>query len=51
MAALGMDVTVEWFDAGHLGGIANPTTGLRQTATMLAFAERLTTARAPLPVT
>jgi hypothetical protein len=34
MAALGKDVTVEGFNAGHLGGIANPATGLGHTGTV-----------------
>ena len=50
MAALGKDVTVEWFDAGHLGGIANPATGIQHTGLMLAFADRITSERAPLPI-
>jgi dipeptidyl aminopeptidase/acylaminoacyl peptidase len=42
MAELGKDVAVEWFEAGHQGGIASPALFLEQTRTMLAFAERVT---------
>ena len=45
MAELVKDVEAEWFDAGHLGGIASPATGLRFTQRMLEFAEQVTVGR------
>jgi dipeptidyl aminopeptidase/acylaminoacyl peptidase len=38
--ALGKDVTVEWFDAGHLGGVADPSLDLHHTSQILTFVQR-----------
>src|SRR6478609_8881841 len=38
MAELGKEVTVEWFSAGHSGGVADPALDIAHTELMLAFA-------------
>jgi len=40
MAELGKEVEVEWFAAGHTGGLANPSTFREHTRRMLEFARR-----------
>jgi dipeptidyl aminopeptidase/acylaminoacyl peptidase len=39
LRALGKSVDVEWFDAGHLGGFADPDLGIAHQERMLRFAQ------------
>jgi dipeptidyl aminopeptidase/acylaminoacyl peptidase len=41
MRGLGKDITVHWFDAGHLGSLANADLGIEHMELMLDFAKRV----------
>ena len=41
LRALGKAVEVEWFDAGHLGGFADPELGIAHQERMLRFAQTI----------
>jgi dipeptidyl aminopeptidase/acylaminoacyl peptidase len=45
LRALGKTVEVEWFDAGHLGGFADPDLGIAHQERMLRFAQEVLESR------
>jgi dipeptidyl aminopeptidase/acylaminoacyl peptidase len=46
MRSLGKDIQVHWFDAGHLGSLANVELGIEHMQLMLDFAQRVLRERA-----